>query len=217
MSLFYRSDDGDRIYDSVFLNDNGEYEISKDLVSEGKNKIVSLSFPNRNLRKIVPTGGLFPIAESSRVDIILKNNEEINLEIKIKDRYIEYDVKEGSKINKDMAILNKILYPMISNSIDALLKTYYFEVNSIDFKKAKKKVQEMESEILEIEKSYIKENLKKEASIFVLSRIKPSINVEECEEFYTNLDEKIKKTFEGKKILNYLNSVKTSKVGNMAK
>ena len=140
LRLFHINDDGKFIFDTLFPNDKGVYGISKDVVLEGKSKEVKIFFPNKNLLKATSNGGWIPSA-SSFVIIALKDNEEINIDVKIKDRYLDYDVKEGSKMNKDMAVLNKTLYPMISNSIDALLKAYSFEVNSIDFKKNMEKSQ----------------------------------------------------------------------------
>jgi len=142
----------------------------------------------RTIKK-VKDGGYYP-AKSSLLQFIASPGAAIKFSGKITDLVAAYP--SGDAANKEMAKLNKAIYPLLNKSVNLAVKIANKEVtDSSEIKEMKKSMKDYDEKVMSIKEKFIRDNPSSVAAAWLLSDImlRRQLPNETCVELFKNMSQ----------------------------
>lgn len=162
MSTGYKSEDGKRMYDSIFVKD--EYFSYTRKIKEPTFVVI---WPRvKNTVKTSKSGGYYPV-KSSQFAFIAEQGAHIKFEGDVSDFINAYP--SGTETNNDLAKINSSIFPLMNKSINILLRQEKLEKDSPVYKMMGDSIKILDEEVIALKKKFIVQNTSSKAAIWYLS------------------------------------------------
>ena len=188
MSTSYTDAQGNRVFDSVFVN-NEQFTYTAKI-----SKTTHIIFWPNVERTIKRSGGGYYPVKSSQFAFIAKPGDDIIFKGKVTDFIDAYP--SGTKSNDDLAKINSKVFPLMNASINYMLKKNALEKTDARVQILTDSITELDNKVVTLKKEFVKNNPTSEAAAWYLSdmMMRRQTTDEESVSLFKNLDNKLKNT-----------------------
>ena len=186
MSRSYRDAEGNRVSDSIFV-ENGSFTYTAKI--DDTEHIIF--WPNVE-RTIKRSGrGYYP-AKSSQFAFLASPGDHIVFNGEVTDFINAYP--SGTKANEDLANINSKIFPLMNKSVNLLLEKNKLKEDDPQFKVLEDSIKTLDEEVIAHKKAFVMENPKSEAAAWYLSdmMLRKHVTNDEAITSFNNLGSNLK-------------------------
>ena len=186
MSRSYRDAEGNRVSDSIFV-ENGSFTYSAK-IDEPEHIIF---WPNVE-RTIKRSGrGYYP-AKSSQFAFLASPGDHIVFNGEVTDFIDAYP--SGTKGNEDLATINSKIFPLMNKSVNLLLEKNKLKEDDPQFKVIEDSINSLDEQVIALKKEFVLANPNSEAAAWYLSdmMLRKHVTNDEAITAFNNLDGTLK-------------------------
>ncbi len=208
MSLSYRGEDGSRIFDTIFVNDDSFKYSAK--IKEPNWFRVWMNIDR--IKKSVESGGYIPV-RSNHLEFLASPGDVIEFKGEITDFVNAYPY--GTKTNSDLAEINSKTFPILNRVGDLVLKKIKSEKGSQQYKVLADSIEMLNKTVNDLKIAFIELHPASEAAAWYLSDMmtREEVSFDEALDLYNHLDPVLNDYRFYKEVKSRIDGIESTKVG----